>query len=53
MERILLTANYPNLCGLGLYNIEEKTATFILNGMIFDFSFELLEHDMLYQKKDD
>ncbi|CAF2080803.1 unnamed protein product [Rotaria magnacalcarata] len=26
LERILLCTNYPNLCGLGLYNLEKKIA---------------------------
>ena len=26
IERVLLAADYPNLCGLGLHNFEEKTA---------------------------
>jgi len=38
MERILLAADYPNLCGLALYGIEEKTAIRILESMIFDVS---------------
>jgi hypothetical protein len=39
IEPILFAASYPNLFGLGLYHIDEKTATRIFNGMIFDFSF--------------
>ena len=47
MERILLAAYYPSLSGLLLYNIEEKTAICIFNGMRFDWSyFESLEHDI-------
>jgi hypothetical protein len=38
MERILTAANYPNVCGLGLYNIDEKIAMRIF-GMILDFGF--------------
>jgi hypothetical protein len=37
MERILLAADYPNLNGLGLYNIDRKTAERIFAGKIFDF----------------
>ncbi|CAF4680082.1 unnamed protein product, partial [Rotaria sp. Silwood2] len=29
MERILRATNYPNLCELGLYNIDENTATYL------------------------
>jgi hypothetical protein len=31
MDRILLGAEYSNLCELGLYNIQEETAILLLN----------------------
>ncbi|CAF1417233.1 unnamed protein product [Rotaria sordida] len=31
MERILLATNYPNLYGLGLYNIQEEKAIYLFN----------------------
>jgi hypothetical protein len=37
VERILLSTKYPNLCGLGLFNIQEKTAMDLFTGKIFDF----------------
>ncbi|CAF1541597.1 unnamed protein product [Rotaria sordida] len=39
MERILLATDYPNLCGLGLYNMNEKTAMRFFRGNEFDFHF--------------
>jgi hypothetical protein len=39
MERILHSANYPNLVGLGIDNIEKNTALKLLNGKIFLFSY--------------
>ena len=39
MERILLCTNYPNLYGLGLYNIKKITALRILTGMKLSFHF--------------
>ncbi|CAF2652810.1 unnamed protein product [Rotaria sp. Silwood2] len=36
VERILLTADYPNLYGLGLYNIDEKSAKRFFTGKIFN-----------------
>ncbi|CAF4465093.1 unnamed protein product [Rotaria socialis] len=32
LERILLTIDYPNLSGLGVYNIDEKTAISVFKG---------------------
>lgn len=37
MERIFLSANYPNLYGFSIYNIEPKTALRLLTGKIFLF----------------
>ncbi|CAF1579846.1 unnamed protein product [Rotaria sp. Silwood1] len=37
MERILLASNYPNLCGLGLYNIDEDAATYLFYHECSDF----------------
>ena len=37
MERVLLAANYPNLSGLGLYNVSEETVIRIFHGKIFNF----------------
>jgi hypothetical protein len=37
MERILLIINYPNLSGLGLYNIQQETAIYLLSSKIFHF----------------
>jgi hypothetical protein len=37
MERILLSADYPNLYGLGLYNVDEKTVERVFAGKIFHF----------------
>jgi hypothetical protein len=37
MENILLCTNYPNLCGLGLYNIEKNIALRIFTGKCFFF----------------
>jgi hypothetical protein len=34
IERILLAANYPNLCGLGLYNITIEQAESLFVGKI-------------------
>ncbi len=34
MRNILRAANYPNLYGLGLYNIRKKTATRLFIGML-------------------
>jgi hypothetical protein len=36
MERILLSANYPNLYGLGLFHMQEETALRLFTGKIFD-----------------
>ncbi|CAF4699500.1 unnamed protein product [Rotaria sp. Silwood2] len=35
MKRILLATNYPNLYGLGLYDIEIETVLSLVNGKIF------------------
>jgi hypothetical protein len=37
MERILLSADYPNLCGLGIYNIEMENDVRLFKGKIFLF----------------
>ena len=37
MKRILLAADYPNLSGLGLYNIDMRTAERVFTGKIFYF----------------
>jgi hypothetical protein len=37
MERILLTTNYPNLYGLGLYNISIGKTLFLFIGKILQF----------------
>jgi hypothetical protein len=34
MERILFAAKYPNLSGLGLYNIQEEKAIDLFSGKI-------------------
>ncbi|CAF3425753.1 unnamed protein product [Rotaria sp. Silwood2] len=38
MERILLAANYPNLYGISLYNIQTETAIGLFTGKIFYFN---------------
>ncbi|CAF3862119.1 unnamed protein product [Rotaria magnacalcarata] len=38
MERILCTTYYPNLSGIGLYNIDIERAINIFSGKIFDFN---------------
>ncbi|CAF4979395.1 unnamed protein product [Rotaria sp. Silwood1] len=35
MKRILLSAKYPNLFGLGIYNIEKETTLRLFTGKIF------------------
>ena len=35
IKRILLATNYPNLYGIGLYNINIKTAQYFFTGNIF------------------
>ena len=35
MKRILLSTNYPNLYGLGIYNIKKETALRLFTGKIF------------------
>ncbi len=37
MKRVLLSADYPNLSGLGIYNIEPQAALNLLIGKIFLF----------------
>jgi hypothetical protein len=37
MERILRAADYPNLCGLGLFDIDIETAVSLFIGKIFQF----------------
>ncbi|CAF1005991.1 unnamed protein product [Rotaria sordida] len=44
MKRLLLAVEYPNLCGLGLYNIREETDAHIFNGKENYFSFSNLRH---------
>jgi hypothetical protein len=39
VKRILLSTNYPNLYGLGIYNIEEKTASHIFTSKRFRLDF--------------
>jgi hypothetical protein len=39
MKHILLSANYPNLFGLGIYNIEKPAVLDLFNGKIFIFQF--------------
>ncbi|CAF5074085.1 unnamed protein product [Rotaria sp. Silwood1] len=39
MKRILLSANYPNLFGLGIYNIEKQAVLNLFTGKIFLFRF--------------
>jgi hypothetical protein len=34
VERILLAADYPNLYGLGLYNVDEESAKRFFTGKI-------------------
>ena len=41
MEDILLCTNYPNLYGLGLYNIDQEYALRIFTGKRFSFDFFL------------
>jgi hypothetical protein len=38
MERILLATRYPNLFGLGLYNIPRERAIHLLSGNLFDYN---------------
>ena len=37
MKRILHSTNYPNLNGLGLYNMEPESSTSLFTGRIFHF----------------
>ncbi len=37
IERILRAADYPNLCGLGLFDIDIETAVSLFIGKIFQF----------------
>ncbi|CAF4635058.1 unnamed protein product [Rotaria sp. Silwood2] len=37
IERILLATNYPNLYGLGLFNLDTETALSLFYGEIFPF----------------
>jgi hypothetical protein len=37
VERVLLAADYPNLCGLGLHHFEEQTAIHLFKSKKFDF----------------
>jgi hypothetical protein len=36
MERIFLSTNYPNFCRIGLYNIDQNTATHLFHSEKFD-----------------
>jgi len=38
MKRILLATRYPNLFGLGLYNITRERAIHLLSGNLFDYN---------------
>jgi hypothetical protein len=42
MERILLSTNYPNLHGLGLYNLASNTARDIFTGKIFSLTLSMI-----------
>lgn len=37
MDRVLFAGNYPNLSGLGLYNITEETIIRVFHGKMFNF----------------
>ncbi|CAF2823186.1 unnamed protein product [Rotaria sp. Silwood2] len=37
MKQILLATNYPNLCGLGLYNIDSEKALSLFIGKTLQF----------------
>jgi hypothetical protein len=39
MERILRSTNYPNLYGLGLYNIQEEIVKHLFTGKKFYFEY--------------
>jgi hypothetical protein len=43
MKRILLAVDYPNLCGLGLYNVDETTVEDVFAGKIFGFGSFLMK----------
>jgi hypothetical protein len=45
MERILLAANYPNLFGIALLNIQAERALQLLSGKIFDFDYKIDDND--------
>jgi len=42
MESILLAANYPNLYGLGLYDIDAETALSLFIGKIFSSTLSII-----------
>jgi hypothetical protein len=44
VKRILLATNYPNLYGLGLYNLDQETAESLVTGKIFQKHFGLLKY---------
>jgi hypothetical protein len=48
MERILLSTNYPNLCGIGLYNIRLESAVDLFSGKIFHWDCFALINCQLY-----
>jgi hypothetical protein len=39
IERVLLSTNYPNLSGLGLYNFDKEQTTQLFAGRIFYFNY--------------
>ncbi|CAF2910239.1 unnamed protein product [Rotaria sp. Silwood2] len=44
MQRILLPTNYPNLHGLGLYNLASNTARDLFTGKIFSLTLLMINH---------
>ena len=44
VKHILGVGNYPNLYGLGLYNIEEKTSKYLFNDKKIQLEFNLSQH---------
>ncbi|CAF4410268.1 unnamed protein product [Rotaria sp. Silwood2] len=42
MQRILLSVNYPNVFGFGIYNIEKQAVLNLFNGKVFLFRFILI-----------
>jgi hypothetical protein len=39
MERILFVTNYPNLYGLGLYDLDKDRVTYLFPGKMFNLSY--------------